>query len=562
MEGDGEQNLFGLASLTLPVAVIHMNDPHSAMNTGNAAFMAALPPLWEQVEADPAVRAVVFYSDKPGVFFAGADIGMLSRCQTAAEASALSAAGQRLVKRIRDSDKLSVAAVNGACLGLGTELALACHYRVATAAQKTVFGLPEVQLGLLPGAGGCQLLPRLIGLPEALGMALTGTQVRASKAKKVGLVDVLVEPLGPGLGSTEENTARYLRVVALETARKLLAGGGVRAIRRKPWPLVTKFLTNTAAGRWILVEKASRDIERNTRGNYPAPPAILSVMMAGMKGGMAQGFAAEQSHFGRLAMTPESKALISIFFATQSLKKNRFGSPKTECKTVGVVGAGLMGAGIADVSLNKAGLAVILKDATPEGLARGEAQISGNLDKMVKKKALSPLEKELRLARLATGVHYDGFKSADVVIEAVFENLELKQRIVAELEHVVPPHCVIATNTSALPIASVAQKALRPENVVGMHYFSPVEKMPLLEVITHKGTSKVRDWTGCFHSFQFILSSFYAGGSCSGGAGGFAAGQNCHCGRRRARILHYTHFDAVCVRGVCSAGPRHLSAPH
>lgn len=394
-----------------------------------------------------------------------------------------------MLNQVAASRKPVVAAINGACMGLGAEITLACHWRMATSSPKTIISLPEVKLGLLPGAGGTQRLPRLVGLPNALDMALTGSNVRAAKAKKIGLVDEVVDQLGPGSGAEEENTMKYLRQVAVKRAREL---GAQERFKRAPpkWDRITSLITNTSVGQSIAFSQAAAKVDKQTGGNYPAPPAIIECMREGLSKGISVGLEKERTEFGKLVMSKESEALRSIFFATTALKKNRFGKPQRECKTIGVVGAGLMGAGIADVSLNKAKTTVVMLDANPAGLARGHNQITSSLDAVVKKRQMTPFERDTLLSHLVPTTEYAHFAKADLVIEAVFEDLAVKHAVIRSIENVTSKHCIIATNTSALPIKDVAKGASRPENVVGMHYFSPVEKMPLLEVITHDGTSK------------------------------------------------------------------------
>ncbi|MGL5161352.1 MAG: fatty acid oxidation complex subunit alpha FadJ, partial [Plesiomonas shigelloides] len=357
------------------------------------------------------------------------------------------------------------------CLGGGLELALACHARVCTEHDKTQLGLPEVQLGLLPGSGGTQRLPRLIGVAKALDLMLTGRSVRAKSARKMGLVDDVVPPS-----------------ILLQAAAELALQPKPK--RSKPGGAMGWLLEGNSAGRNLVFNQATKQTLSKTRGNYPAPEKILDVVRCGLEKGMAAGLEAEAREFGELVMTPESAALRSIFLATTEMKKEReAGATPLPLKSIGVLGGGLMGGGIAFVTASKAGLPVRIKDVASAGINHALRYSYDILNKRVKKKILLPAQMQKQMLMLSGGLDYTAFAERDLVVEAVFEDLKLKQKMVADVEQYCRVDTVFASNTSSLPIGQIAAQAQRPENVIGLHYFSPVDKMPLVEVIPHAGTS-------------------------------------------------------------------------
>jgi 3-hydroxyacyl-CoA dehydrogenase/enoyl-CoA hydratase/3-hydroxybutyryl-CoA epimerase len=461
------------------IAVVLIDLPDESVNTLNRQLRTEFAALMEQLDGDPAVRAAVLVSGKPDVWIAGADIGELAGATSASDVEQLSRGGQLLLDRL-ERGKPVVAAIDGACLGGGLEVALACAYRVATGSAKTVLAFPEVQLGLIPGAGGTQRLPRVVGLANALDMILTGKNIRAKKAYQLGLVDELVHPAI--LLEIAVRRARELADGSL-THRKRATGAGEKAKEL--------LLDDNPLGRRVVFGKAREGVMKKTQGHYPAPLAALEAVAAGYQGSRDDGYKAEARIFGDLAVSDVSRQLTFLFFATTALKKDlgvedAAVSPRTVRK-LGVVGAGFMGAGIASVAA-RAGTFVRMRDADHARVGAGLKSVRTVLGEALAKRRLTRQQYDDQLSLVSGTTDYSGFGTVDLVIEAVFEELEVKQQVLREVEAVAPHDAVFATNTSTIPITRIAEASARPERVVGMHFFSPVPKMPLLEVVRGERT--------------------------------------------------------------------------
>ncbi|CAF0766005.1 unnamed protein product [Adineta ricciae] len=464
------------------IAVVEFNQENAKVNTLSQAMMNEFVPLFTHLKNDESVRGIVVISAKPGSFIAGADINMLESAKSRDELYEMSRHGQEVMDQIEQSSKPIVAAIGGSCLGGGFEVALACHYRIALNDKRTTFGLPEVKLGLLPGAGGTQRLLRELLLSDALDLLLTGREIKPKQAKALGLIDVLVEPVG-----TDEDNIEHLCAIAIEKVNQKIS----KELRHRQPSLMenikSKIISNRHVRNYILSQAQAKVIAQ-TQGLYPAPLRILDVIKQTLEHGITVGFSAEAEAFADLGMTNESKALISLFHGRTECKKNKYGKAQREVKTFAIVGADTIGSGIANVSIDK-DLQVILHDSLSDSLSHGRSQIQTNYQNSVKRNRITQADYSRILSNLKCQTTFDGFDHCDFIIEAVFEDARLKQKILDQLERLIPEHCIYASNTSTISIHEIAEQSRRPEKVIGMHYFSPVEKVELLEIVRTKQTS-------------------------------------------------------------------------
>jgi 3-hydroxyacyl-CoA dehydrogenase/enoyl-CoA hydratase/3-hydroxybutyryl-CoA epimerase len=464
-------SVFNLAVDENKIAVVTIDVPGEKMNTLRSSFADDLKALLEDAKSQN-VKGMVFISGKSDNFIAGADVKMLDSVQKREDALAISELCHQAFFDMTKLPYTTVSAIHGASLGGGLEFALACDYRVGTDSDLTKIGLPEVQLGLLPGGGGTQRLTKIVGIQKALEWMLTGKQIRPKQAKKAGVLDDCVP-----------------HSVLLKVAKEF-------ATKKKPQAKepkldnISKLLESNPFGRNFIFKKAKENVLKKTGGHYPAPLAIIKAVRASVELDELKAYKTEAESFATLVMSDESKALRGIFFATTEMKKEWRNDDAPAITKTAVLGGGLMGAGIAHVSAVKAKVPVRIKDVAEQGISNAMNYTYKILDKRLKRRIMSKSDMQLTMNRITGTTDYSGFKHIDLVIEAVFEDLELKQGMVADVEQQCQANTIFASNTSSLPISQIAAQATRPENVIGLHYFSPVEKMPLVEIIPHEGTSQ------------------------------------------------------------------------
>ncbi len=463
------------------VAVITLDLPGSKVNVLSQALMGELDTVLDVVAADaasaePTICALVLSSGKRDNFCAGADLDLIDALQMQPSGVAYAACqkGKATLAKLRALPFPTVAAINGTCLGGGLEVALHCKYRLATDSPATKLGLPEVGLGFIPGLGGTVSLTKLLGVEGAMKVILQPLRTfDGKKAWRAGFVDEVVPS-----------------ELLLERAQAVALGAKVH---RSPTPLIQKLRRKALEGNWlgrkVLTWVANKGIYAETRGKYPAPPAAFKVMLSAVTATVDRAMDQESLTFARLATTPESRKLVGLFFASQSARKATANvGAVPEIKKIGMVGAGVMGSGIAYSALY-AGYRVVLFDKFAPGLAKGEKVIESLFAALVEKGKLTRGVANQCLANLTIGADLSDLSDCDLVIEAIREDMDDKQGLLADLEKVMKEGFIFATNTSALSVTTMAERAWHPENVGGLHFFNPVHKMPLVEVVEGAFTS-------------------------------------------------------------------------
>lgn len=458
---------------------VRIDRTDKSANALSRGMLEELDRMLSEIRKTPAVRGVMFFSGKAGSFIVGADVTEMKSLGGGREqAKELSEFGQRVFASLEALPVPTVALISGACLGGGLEFAMSCRYRIADDHAKTLLGLPEVKLGLIPGWGGTVRLPKLVGLLEALPLILTGRMLNGRQARSKGLVHDMVP-------------TEALQFVGESLLNTVIKHGSANSVFRRPKrSVVGRTLEAVPFLRNLVFQNAKKRTLKETKGHYPAPFAAIDVLQTGFRQPANVGFAAESAAIGRLAEDRVTHELLRLFFLQEEAKKPSSLSdvPKGTIHNGAVIGAGAMGAGIALLMAQK-GIWTRLKDIQAEFVAKGMQTARKLAQSDVQRRKITPLQATDALDHLRPTTDYSGLKHADIVIEAVVEKLPVKQQVFRELADATSPLTVLATNTSSLLVRDIAQGVPHPERVVGLHFFNPPHQMPLVEVVRTEQSS-------------------------------------------------------------------------
>jgi 3-hydroxyacyl-CoA dehydrogenase / enoyl-CoA hydratase / 3-hydroxybutyryl-CoA epimerase len=449
------------------------------LNVLNRRLLSELEQAFQEISQNSVCRLLAVASRKSSGFLAGADLHEFAAIQTGAEAAAISATGQRLFDLLAKIPVRTVAVIHGPCLGGGLELALACDHRLVIEQRSTQIGLPEIELGLLPAWGGTQRLPRTIGIERAMQVILMRKRLNAVEAVRWGLAD-----------RSFESQALALDYAETQLLPDTIEHGKGGMSRRKKGTWRQRILESTPMGRWLLFRGAARVLARKVPDDMPAPHEALAAMRTGMTEGMVAGLAAEREGIGRLATTTACRNMMTLFFLIERARKADSETPDGHHmpKRIGIVGGGTMGVGIAQLAMIK-GCDVILKEVDEQLLATARSKLEALFEKAVENRVLARSEARERLDRMVCTTQWQSFHDADLVIEAIVEDIKLKRQVFQDLERHVRPEAILATNTSSLLVSQMQEGLAHPARLAGLHFFNPVHKMPLVEVVRTSATS-------------------------------------------------------------------------
>ena len=457
------------------IVILWLDDPARKVNLLDTASLDALGRVLAALKQRPSPpRALVLASGKEGQFIAGADVTEFDRIQTPAEAETKVKEAQLLFEEYAQLPYPRVAAIDGPCLGGGTELALAMSHRVASDRRSTVIGLPEVKLGILPGFGGSQRLPKLIGFTQALTLILSGRAIDPYKARKLGLADDVLPH--------ERFVPR-----TIEWTEALLADPKSR--RRRGPSAVHRVLQSLPFVRSFALGEARKSVDRQTGGHYPAPYEIIRVLGATWGKRIADGLKIERKSVSKLLFTPESINLRRIFMLGEEAKRTPAAAEARGVESAAVFGAGVMGGEIAYL-FSQSDVRVRLRDLKPEPILHSLAHARSLFDREVARRKLTPAEVRRAMARIEPALDLSGLRRIDLALEAVVEDLSVKQSLFRDVEAQTSDTCILATNTSSLSIQAISRGLRRPGRLVGMHFFNPAARMPLVEVVRIDGTDR------------------------------------------------------------------------
>jgi 3-hydroxyacyl-CoA dehydrogenase/enoyl-CoA hydratase/3-hydroxybutyryl-CoA epimerase len=463
------------------IAHLVIDDPERKVNVLDAAAIGELEAAVEQLERTTDLDGVVVRSGKPGSFVAGADVHAIAAITDPDEVVRIVRRAQGVFTRLSTLRAPTVAAIDGVCLGGGTELALACASRIASEEPHTQIGLPEVLLGILPGFGGTTRLPRLVGLSAALDLILTGRSLDGKRAVRIGLVARAV----PAAWLIDHAHRRIAELKARPEAE--------RRDRFRPRTMMSRLLDGNVFGRALVLSRARGMTQARTGGNYPAPLAAISVIEHGIGHPLEVGFDLEARRVSDLVVGPVCKNLIRIFLVSEQAKKGPASSDPSlkpaPVRTLFLAGAGVMGGGIAEIA-SRSGVEVRVRDVQPAALTRGLQTVRGTIEERSRKRRIPPRERDAQMARITPTLELSGVGRADLALEAVVEDLDVKRRVFAELEVRMRPDAVLATNTSSLSVNALSEGLAKPERFCGLHFFNPVSRMPLVEVVRGSRTSE------------------------------------------------------------------------